>query len=205
MDIRIQHRVSGQAVALLRQHVGSRLRIAGAYDFRLRSGGWQELGLIAGLHTGTDLVAVFSEPILNSEVLSFPGIDIVEAGQYRGQSADWISSLAEVPSLLEVVQTPIVSSIRLLRDKVTWRSRVTGDTVTISTDIGVLMQLANDNGWFLVLALDSDAGLLQFGYARTCDELDWWFSPTAVVEHWAFVECDDGQEVLSVDRSVVPI
>lgn len=205
MQFNIQHCASGQSVALLRQSVGSRLCIAGAVNFRLNPGGWREFGHLVGLRSDTRLTAVFGEPIPDPEVLSFPGIDVIDAANYQGLWTNEIPRLSEIPVFAKDASTSTVIGMQLLRDRVRWRSRVSGDIISITTDLGILMHLGNSDGWFLVLARDSDLGLLQFGYARIRNELDWWFSPAAVVEHWAFVDGDDGQEVLSADRTVIPI
>lgn len=205
MHINIQHHASDQSRALLRHQIGSRLCAMGAEHFRTCLGGSRELGYLGGFRTDQRLAVVLSEPILHPEVLSFPGIEAIDVEEYHGLWSDDVSGLAEVTELLEVAPTSVVTEIHLLRDQVRWRSRPTGDIISIETDIGVLTRLGKGDGWFLVLARDSELGILQFGYASTCAERDWWFSSAAIIEHWAFVEGDDGQEVLSANRSLIEV
>lgn len=204
MQFDMRNVASELSQALLRQSVGSRVCIAGADSFQPSSGGWKELGYLVGLRSANRLTAIFGQPIPNPEVLSFPSIDVIDAEDYQGLWSGQVSELSELHSLVNAPAST-VTGVHLLRDTVRWRSRVSGDIISITTDIGVLAHLGDSDGWFLVLARDSDVGLLQFGYAQTRSQLGWWFSPAAVVEHWAFVDGDDGQEVLSADRAVIPV
>ncbi|MGE5675279.1 MAG: hypothetical protein ACM3XM_15625 [Mycobacterium leprae] len=139
---------------------------------------------------------------------TFPGIEVVERSVYTGLFA---KSLHEAESLSAVLKgleawnrEPVVEHVSILLDYLKYYDTIRHTAEEITTDLGLLFSLSG-GGHLIVLAADSEAELLEFGYASTPSQLAWWFSPEAVAQQWAIYDPEAGSEVLAMNRTRIEV
>lgn len=183
----------------LRHLVGATVRLLEAGPFRLTSNGAEGMGFLAVISPPLrDEVVLFGQPVWGSTRV-FPTVHVDTIRHYVGE---WVSEVPRLRSLTDCLESSgvhaddlHVTDVWIIRDVLTWKARGDGTEVTFSTELGLRLGLSNGCS-LLVLARDSEVGILQFVYTSNPAETNWWFTESGIRQNWFLY--DDSPDSLDV-------
>lgn len=193
---------------LLRQLLRAKVRLVEPGPFQLTEAGAHCMGLLA-LCESDQINAVVYGLEHKGAFDTFPTLHVERVEDYSGE---WSGFIPRAKSLLECLNgsgtadcDPTVVDVHIIQDHVRWRSVESGAVNLITTDVGLQFTLSNGAA-LLVIAAESEAGLLHTVYTTNHQEVVQWLSNSAVRRTWMVIDSPDCPVVLeAASRTTLPV